>query len=277
MPKFLLIGQNGTLGTAFKQLLPSEDTAAPERDRLDITNQEQVQNFFTEHQPEVVINCSAYTNVDGAESDFSTAYQINAEAVGYLSAACNQIKARLIHFSTGMVFGGTNPTGYNESDTPNPINKYGESKLAGEKIIQNTAQKYYIVRTEWLYGKPVSETAKKSFVEIMLDLGQTGKVKAVNDETGKPTWAKDLAQAVIDLIDSKRENGLYHLTNEGVASREDWTKEIYVQKGMSVEIESVPGSTFPRPAKRPEFELLNNTKLPKLRSWQEALAEYLKQ
>ncbi len=277
MPKFLIIGHNGTLGTAFKQVLPSEQTFVVDRESLDITDSEQVQKFLAEHKPEVVINCAAYTNVDSAESDYETAYKINAEAVGNLSEACNQIKARLIHFSTGMVFAGTSADGYSEDATTNPINKYGESKLAGEKLIQEKAQQYYIVRTEWLYGKPTSESAKKSFVEIMLDLGQTGKVKAVNDETGKPTWAKDLAQAVIDLIDSKRENGLYHLTNEGVASREDWTKEIYVQKGMSVEIESVPGSTFPRPAKRPEFELLNNTKLPKLRSWQEALAEYLKQ
>ncbi len=275
MGRFLIIGHKGTLGTAFTKLLPTEQIITVDRDSLDITNKQQIEAFFAKHRPEIVINCAAYTNVDGAEAEYESAYMINANAVGYLSEACNNIKARLIHYSTGMVFPGTNQNGYNEDSETNPVNKYGETKLAGEKLIQNTAQNYYIIRTEWLYGKPASGTAKKSFVELMIELGKSGKVRGVVDEIGKPTWTNDLAKATLELLRDDNPSGVYHLTNEGEASRLDWATAIYKIKNMAVEIEPVSGSSFPRPANRPEFELLNNTKLPQLRSWQEALIEYL--
>lgn len=275
MSKYLIIGNRGTLGNEFVNLISSDQQLAVDRNELDITDQNAVKDFLITHKPEVVINCAAYTNVDGAESDYEAAHKINAEAVGYLSSACNQVNARLVHFSTGMVFPGTDPEGYNENTEPQPVNNYGVSKLAGEKIIQNSCNNHYLIRTEWLYGKPASESAKKSFVELMIELGKSGKVKGVTDEIGKPTWAKDLAQATIELIQSGKPNGIYHLANEGKASRLDWVNEIYKITEMTAEIEPVSGSSFPRPAKRPEFELINNTKLPKMRSWQEALQEYL--
>ncbi len=275
MQTYLIIGHLGTLGNEFRELLNGQELLLADRSELDITDPNSVAQYFSAQKPDVVINCAAYTNVDGAETDYNSALLVNATALKFLSENCNKAGATLIHFSTGMVFLGEDPNGYNEDDATDPINRYGESKLQGEKIIQATAEHYYIIRTEWLYGKPQSSDAKKSFVEIMLNLGHTGKVKAVNDEHGKPTWAKDLAMATLALIDSKAQNGIYHLINEGSASREDWTREIYKLRGMDVEIESVPGTTFPRPAKRPEFELLNNTKLPKLRTWQAALKEYL--
>lgn len=275
MPKFLLIGSKGTLGSEFAQLIPEAELILGNRPEFDVTNFEAAKNFISKHKPDFVINCSAYTNVDGAETDYDSALALNAEAAKNLAETCNTIGATLIHFSTGMVFAGNNPYGYSESDPTNPINKYGESKLEGEKSIQEIADKFYIIRTEWLYGKPLTETAKKSFIELMIELGKSGKVKGVVDEIGKPTWAKDLAQATLGLINSKNPSGIYHLTNEGQASRLDWTKEIYRILNMDVLAEEVHGSDFPRPAKRPQYELINNTRLPKMRSWQEALKEYL--
>jgi dTDP-4-dehydrorhamnose reductase len=275
MSKYLVIGSNGTLGSEFLSLLPKPETLAVDRDELDITDPVHLQNFFASQQPQVVINCAAYTNVDGAETDYETAKLLNADVLVELSKQCNQVGAKLIHFSTGMIFAGTDQNGYNEDSPPAPVNNYGASKLAGEQVIQQTCTDYYIIRTEWLYGKPLTETAKKSFVELMIDLGKSGKVKGVIDEVGKPTWARDLAKAVLDLTNSGQSKGIYHLVNEGQASRLDWSQEIFAIKGMTVELESVSGSDFPRPAKRPQFELLNNNKLPKLRAWQDALREYL--
>ncbi len=275
MVKYLIIGSNGTLGSEFKTLLPQAETMAVDRTGLDITNPQQVESFFSNHTPQIVVNCAAYTNVDGAETDYDTALQLNSEVLKVLSQACNQVGAKLIHFSTGMVFSGTDPLGYNEDSITSPVNKYGESKLAGEKNIQDNCQDFYIIRSEWLYGKPQSQDAKKSFVELMIELGKSGKVKGVSDEIGKPTWVKDLTTSTLNLIESAQPSGIYHLTNEGQASRLEWAQEIYKILNMKVQTEAVSGDDFPRPAKRPRYELINNTKLPKLRSWQEALTEYL--
>lgn len=277
MIKYLVIGSLGTLGSEFMRLLPANQTIGVDKQQLDVTDLNAVKTFFEEHKPKIVINCAAYTNVDGAESDYDSALLLNKTIPQILSEVCNQFNSKLVHFSTGMVFAGNNSTGYDENDQTVPVNKYGESKLEGEKVIQEVCHNFLIIRTEWLYGKPSSETAKKSFIELMIELGKSGHVKAVNDETGKPTWSKDLAKATIELISSERKNEVFHLVNEGSASRLDWVKEIYAILEMQVEVEAVSGLTFPRPAKRPEFEILNNTKLPKLRSWQEALKEYLLQ
>jgi dTDP-4-dehydrorhamnose reductase len=275
MSNILLIGSRGTLGSEFAKLVPKNNIALADRPDFDVTDFESTKNFIHQHNFEVVINCSAYTNVDGAETDFDSAKLLNADAVKNLAEACRESNSTLIHFSTGMVFDGTNAEGYSEEALTNPVNKYGESKLLGEKAIQEVGGKYFIIRTEWLYGKPATKTAKKSFVELMIELGKSGKVKGVTDEIGKPTWAKDLAEATLELINSEQTSGIYHLINEGQASRLDWAKKIYQIMDMDVECEEALGSSFQRAARRPNYELLNNTKLPKIRSWQEALEEYL--
>lgn len=275
MKKYLIIGDKGTLGTEFKNLLKTEDVLAVDKETLDITDPSAIKEYFSKHKPSVVINCAAFTNVDGTEAYYELASNINGAAVKYLSNACNHIGAKLIHFSTGMVFEGKNESGYNEDATPHPINKYGLTKLEGEKNLQKFCENYYLIRTEWIYGHPASHIAKTSFIEMMINLGEFGKVKGVTNEIGKPTWARDLAKATIELINSDKPKGIYHLVNEGQASRFDWVKEIYAIKKMGVNVEPVSGADFPRPAKRGHYELLNNTKLPLLRPWQEALREYL--
>lgn len=273
MNKNLIIGTSGTLGREFAKLLPHAIMVSGETE-LDVTNHDAVAIFLQTHRPNIIFNCTAYTNVDGAETNFDTALLLNRDAPANLAQEAAKIGARLVHFSTGMVFRGNDENGCSENTPTSPVNKYGESKLAGEQAVLSASPDHFVIRTEWLYGKPMSATAKKSFVEIMLEAGKSGKVKAVTDEIGQPTWARDLATASLELVESNP-GGIYHLANEGQASRYDWAAEIYRIGGMPVEIEPVPGSTFPRAAKRPEYELLINTKTTKLRDWREALREYL--
>lgn len=276
MPQYIIIGSNGTLGSEFKKLLPVEEVLLADRPEVDISNFDATRDFLIAHKPSVVINCAAFTNVDGAETDYEAALLVNAEAVKNIAEVCNDISATLIHFSTGMVFDGANAAGYDEKAEPRPVNNYGQSKLEGEKYITAVCENYYIVRTEWLYGKPLNETAKKSFVELMITLGKSGNmVKGVTDEIGQPTWAKDLAEGTIRLLTEAKPRGIYHIANEGQASRLEWAQEIYRILNMHVLTEEVHGSDFPRPATRPHYELLINTKLPPMRPWQDALAEYL--
>lgn len=276
MAKYLILGGGGTLGSEFKQLLPSEIILSPNRSELDLSEPANISSFFKEHRPEVVINCAAYTNVDQAETD-SLNYTINAKLPEWLSQECRKLNSILVHFSTGMVFSGDDPKGHNEESPTNPINKYGSAKLAGEKSIQENLVSYYIIRTEWLYGKPSNNSAKKSFIDIMIELGRSGYVKGVADEFGQPTWARDIAKAVLGMLETKPSYGIYHLANEGRASRMEWAQEIFKILAMDVAIEPVPASSFQRTAERPKYELLNNNKLAKLRPWQEALKEYLTQ
>jgi dTDP-4-dehydrorhamnose reductase len=275
MSGILLIGSRGTLGSEFTKLISKQNIVLADRPNFDVTNFTSTTNFIRRHNFEVVINCSAYTNVDGAETDYDSAKLVNVDAVKNLARVCKQSGSTLIHYSSGMVFDGTNPAGYNEDSLPQPINKYGKSKLLGEKAIEETKGKYFIIRTEWLYGKPATTSAKKSFIDLMIELGKSGKVQGVTDEVGKPTWAKDLAQATLSLISSKQPTGIYHLINEGWASRLDWAKEIFKIMNMQVECQAIQGSSLKRAAPRPNYELLNNTKLPKMRSWQSALQDYL--
>lgn len=277
MTKYLVLGSKGTLGTEFGRLLPTDETVCLAKNGVDVTDADMVLSVVQRYRPEVVINCTAFTNVDLAETEYDQALAINGTAVANIARACTASGSLLIHFSTGMVFEGNEPNGYNESSPTAPVNRYGESKLAGESQILALSERYHIIRTEWLYGQPQTHTAKKSFIELMIELGKTGTVKAVNNEFGQPTWAKDLAVATLDLIHAEKPNGVYHLANEGIASRLDWVKEIYAILNIPAEILPVDATSFPRTAPRPHYEILNNTKLPKLRAWQSALQEYLNQ
>ncbi len=276
MSNVLIVGKNGNLGRELVSMYP--DATAWGRDELDVTEEQAVSKKLAELQPDVVFNCTAYNDVDGAEQNSELANQINTKAPELLAKVCEQIGATLVHFSTGQVFAGDSKDGYTETDTPQPINAYGQSKLAGEQAVASSCKKHYVVRTEWLYAKPATTgTSKKSFNDIMLEMAEAGKpIKAVNDEFGKPTYAKDLAVMSKELVEQNLPYGIYHGINEGVASRYDWAKEIFRIKNIEADLSPVPASTFPpRAAKRPQYEILNNTKFPKLRSWQDALKDYL--
>ncbi|MBX4204820.1 MAG: dTDP-4-dehydrorhamnose reductase [Candidatus Doudnabacteria bacterium] len=275
MSKILILGYLGGLGQAFMEVYEDEKPIGLDREDFDIANESQVLEIIQKHQPSLVINCTGYTAVDKAEVEREFAESINGSGPGFVAAACKEVGATLVHFSTGMVFDGNNSEGYNEDALTNPINTYGRTKLLGEIEVQKRMDNFYIIRSAWLFGK--TKTGKKSFIDIMLEKAQTGEViKAVTDEVGCPTYDFDLAQATRALIEVKKPFGLYHITNSGRANRFDWAEEIFRIKEIEADVVGVPASDFPkRAALRPKFEVLNNTKFILLRPWQEALEEFL--
>ena len=282
--KIMLLGKSGMLGSCFMDFfvgMVGLNLHAYGHADLDITDAVKLREKFLEIKPDLVINCTAYTAVDDAEKNRDAAFKLNAEAVGNVVKACKEIDAALIHFSTDYVFDGMKAEGYSEGDAVAPINVYGESKLAGEKLIEENMEKYYIVRTSWLFGKN-----GKNFVDTMLKYGaaaiQNGtEMKVVNDQIGSPTYTHDLVNAVIGQIVEPLEDGkpfpfgIYHLTNSGVCSWYDFAKKIFEIKKMEVRVLPVTTAEFPRPAKRPNFSILLNSKMPAMRSWIEAVETYL--
>lgn len=281
MKKILVIGKNGNLGSELVRQLQRETVTlvAWDKEELNITNAADGAKKIGALQPDVVFNCAAYNNVDAAEVDSSLATSINGDAPGFIAQACADAGAIFVHYSSDYVFNGESPAGYSETSQPQPINAYGQSKLLGEQAIQKNTDKFYIIRTSWLFGtKGSSPASKPSFVDTMLALAKTKpELKLVSDEQSRPTYIADLAVASIALAESGRSYGIYHIVNEGTASWYELAREAFSRKGLAVVTHPVSSSEFPRAAQRPRYGFLNNTKLPALRTWQEALAEYLQE
>ena len=241
---------------------------------IDITSPESVLAVIGDLKPEVVVNCAAYTDVDGCESNVETAMSVNGEGVGYLAMACRECGALLVQVSTDYVFDGGKGTPYIEDDAPCPLSIYGESKLAGE---MNAAfcREHLIVRTQWLYG-----LHGKNFVETMLRLGaEKNELAVVDDQTGSPTWTVDLARAVIALIDNGC-RGIYHAANSEYCSWNDFAKAIFAEAGLNVVVSPMTTTELNRPARRPLYSTLECGKLAadtgfRPQSWRKALQEYL--
>jgi len=295
--KVVLIGKSGMLGSCFLKMLSSDEDFemyAFGHEDLDVTDQASVSEVFQKISPDFVINCAAYTAVDDAETNKELAFMVNSEAVKSLSNACKRENAVLLHFSTDYVFNGE-IMGFVEDDKPDALNIYGESKLAGEKAIINSGVDHYIIRTSWLFGD-----GGNNFVNTMLSLGEKHKIlKIVSDQIGSPTYTHDLCMAVIEyflhpfLTDVKREHehlindsfdiheklefGVYHLTNSGNVSWSNFAREIFMVKGMDIEVLDISSEEFGRPAKRPPNSVLLSTKADfRMRSWKDALMAYLK-
>lgn len=255
----------------------NNELIAWDKENLDITKKEQVAEKIINLKPDLIINSAAYNDVDGCEKNFEFAKLLNGYAVGYLANAADKLDIPVVHFSTGYVFDGEKGN-YSEDMAPNPISKYAESKLLGEEELKKATQRFYLIRTNLLFGNPgLAENSKKSFVELMLGLIKAkNKLQIINDEVSNPTYVKDLAEAAYELVSNNYPFGIYHLINDGNASWYDWAKEIFKIRNLAVEIEAVGADKFPRDARRPRNSSLLNTKFPKLRSWQNALNEYLK-
>ncbi len=260
--KTLIIGSSGMLGSDLCKVFP--DAVKLTHHDLDITDREQVIESILKIKPDVVINAAAYTNVDGCEDNKELAFKVNGYGPGYIAEACAKVGAALVHISTDYVFDGSKKE-YIESDIPNPINVYGDSKLLGEKKIIENINDYRIVRISWLFG-----IHGKNFVETMLKLSrEMDAVKVVNDQFGKPTYTMDLASKIREIIEL--EPGIYHITNDGICSWYEFASSI---------IDNVVPCTseeFPRKAKRPKYSILVNTKTEPMRHWREALKVYLKE
>lgn len=287
-----------------------------DREDLDITKEKAVWMKIKVLKPEIIINAAAYNAVDKCEpvksrqsgttgqgrKEYNLAMAINGKAPGYLAKTAKKLGAVLVHYSTDYVFDGDveklinqepegcahhcascslhhgQKLGYAEDAKPNPISQYGRSKLAGEKEVQKNTKKYYLIRISKLFGKPAEiEGAKKSFFDVMLELGRKNKeVKAVDEETSCFTYAPDLAKKTKEIIDSQKPFGIFHVVNSDPCTWYEAVLELYKQAKIKTKVIPVLGSEFPRPAKRPFFSVLINTKLNPMRSWKEALKEYLK-
>lgn len=279
------MGSKGNLGSQLVKIFSADKdykVIAWDREEIDITDKELVFKKMKELKPDIVINAAAYNAVDKCEEEkeFELAEKINVEAVGYLVEACLETSAVLVHYSSDYVFAGDKKEGYKEDDEPKPINKYGETKLAGEEeLIKKSGQglKYYLIRTSKLFGpKAENEGAKPSFFDLMLDLAKKKKeLDVVNEEVSSFTYTPDLARATKKLLESEKGYGVYHITNIGRATWYEAAVELFKILDKKIKINPVSGDKFPRPAKRPAYSVLINTKFDMQRGWEEALREYL--
>lgn len=277
--KIFVTGCNGQLGRAINQQYAGDSNVSfinTDVADLDITNVDAVMEAVRAAKPDVIVNCAAHTAVDACETDWDNAYKINAIGPRNLSLAANEVKAKLVHVSTDYVFDGNATKPYTEFDTTNPQGAYGKTKLAGEEFVKAFADRYFIVRTAWLYGDG------KNFVKTMLRLAESHpEVKVVEDQVGSPTSTKELAAAIAHLIPTDN-YGLFHGTCEGVCSWADFTEEIYRLKGLSTKVNHITAAEFGAAAPRPAYSVLENYMLKlttdyRFADWHDAIAEYLKE
>lgn len=283
--KIVIIGVQGNLGTQLAKTFSNDEVVGFDRQNFDFLDFSLLTNYLEEEKPELIINAAAYNAVDKCEADKEEkkiAKNLNIDLPNFLSVFCLANEITLVHYSTDYVFSGKNKDDFFvESDCQNPVNIYGQTKAEGEKKIlelEKSGLKYYLIRTSKLFG-PAGGSAfsKTSFFDMILKLAQNGSdLKAVNEENSCFTYTPDLAAATLELIKEKSSYGVYHLINEEAATWFDGASEALRIKGLSLPIIPVSSQAFPRPAQRPFSSVLKNTKRPKLRSWKEALADYLK-
>ena len=276
--KILITGANGQLGLELQSQL-GQDTKKykvipTDYTSLDITSLNQVKAQFLLTKPDIVINCAAHTAVDKCEEDIENAYKINAIGPKNLAIACEEIGAKLIQVSTDYVFSGEVAGARREDDLTGPQSIYGTSKLLGEEYVKTFCKKHFIIRTAWLYGEG------NNFVRTMLKLAETNKeLNVVGDQFGSPTSTKDLAKAIIELMQTEY-YGTFHGTCEGECSWYEFACKIFELKGIDIKVNKVTSEEFVRPAKRPKYSVLDNFMLKlyglnSFRHWEEALKDYL--
>ncbi|MGB0892343.1 MAG: dTDP-4-dehydrorhamnose reductase [Flavobacteriaceae bacterium] len=280
MVTVLVTGSGGQLGQCFRVLSKNcteLNFVFKTSKELDITLKREIEKVF-EAPPNInyVINCAAYTDVDKAESDFTSANKINAIGVKNLAEVCVENKTTLIHFSTDFVFDGTKQQPYTETDSTNPINVYGTSKLKGESFIQDLMTNYFIIRTSWLYSN-----FGNNFVKTMLKLGKVkDEISVVDDQIGSPTNAMGLASLILIIIKSKDINyGLYHFSNKGSCSWYEFADEIFQQKKIEIHLKPILSSAYKTLTKRPKYSVLNSSKVEKtfnteVCEWKEQLKQF---
>lgn len=265
MPNVLVTGSKGQLGSELQEevsttSLPYSQFFFTDKDELDISNHVDIKNYIETNHIDTIINCAAYTAVDKAEEDEIAADKINHLAVKYLAQISKEKNIKLIHISTDYVFDGTNHKPYIESDVTNPSGIYGKTKLNGETaMLEINPDNSIIIRTSWVYS-----SYGANFVKTMLRLGnERNELRVIFDQVGTPTYAKDLAQTILEILPKIRNEKVatYHYSNEGVCSWYDFSKTIFELSNISCQVNPIETKAYPTPAKRPHYSLLNKTKI----------------
>lgn len=259
--KTLVLGASGQLGQCLKAVATERNINTlefPDEATGNILDVAALKSLFSEKKPDFVVNCAAYTAVDKAEDEIALCRLINQQGALNVAQVCKEFGATLIHVSTDFVFEGTEVNLLKEEDVAQPINVYGLTKLEGEKDIQNTLPEHYIIRTSWLY----SEYAN-NFVKTMLKLGaERDELSIIADQIGSPTYAIDLAGAILDIIASEKEAyGVYHYSNDGSVSWFDFAKGIFELSNTQVKVSPIPTSAYPTKATRPKFSVMDKSKI----------------
>lgn len=282
MSNILVTGSDGQLGSALKKASKNSDHNwfFTNRSKLDITNQASINTFIEENNINVIINCAAYTAVDKAETESDLCYLVNKIAVKYLAVACAKNKCILIHISTDYVYNPNHNEAVTEQEALNPDGAYAQSKYEGELAALDHNPKTIVIRTSWVYDEQ-----GKNFVNTMLRLGDSKKeLYVVNDQIGSPSYAKDIAEAIIKIISkltsspTKKYYGIYNFSNDGFISWYEFAKEIMRIANLDCEIHPIPSSEYPTPASRPLNSRMDKSKIVKtfdinLRNWKDSLKE----
>lgn len=263
--KILITGSNGQLGSELRTIAegyPLYEFLYTDVNELNITDESSVNHFFELHNPDVIINCAAYTAVDKAETDEETAYLVNAVATGNLARAASECGAFMVHISTDYVYDGNNHIPYTETERINPLSVYGKSKAAGEDAVHQANGKAIIIRTSWLYS-----AFGNNFVKTMIKYGrERDSLNVVFDQIGTPTDAHDLAKAILDSLPLALTADMievYHYSNEGVASWYDFAIAIHQFADIDCKVNPIPSKDYPLPAERPFYSVLDKSKIKK--------------
>lgn len=278
MKRVLVTGANGQLGQSILSI--SEAYSALEliftdREELDITNGDTVRSFFRENRPDYCINCAAYTQVDQAEKEPDKCFQINVDGVENLVHACSEVDCVFVHISTDFVFDGKKGSPYSPEDRPNPINVYGLSKYKSEQAVQDTLQKYFIIRTSWVY----SEFGKNFFKTIIRLGAEQDELRVVSDQYGSPTYAGDLARLLLFVCTHEGwKFGIYHFSNSGETTWLEFAREILLHSGSKCLVKPITSESFGAVAKRPGYSVLSDERIPPefFWPWRQSLAICLK-
>lgn len=272
-------GKNGQLGSELHEaakLFTGYEFVFADKAELDIASPSSLEIFFKTYEPKFFVNCAAYTAVDKAESEKDFSYQINAKAVGEIAALCKQYNTTLIHISTDYVFNGTGRIPYSEDDPVDPINHYGYTKSEGEKAALESHLHTIIIRTSWVYSS-YGQNFVKTMMRLMKDRAD---INVVNDQYGSPTYAADLAEAIIAIIrycvNNPVPSGIYHYGNEGSISWHDFAMAIKELSGSVCTVHAIPTEQYPTPAKRPTYTVMDKQKIQsvfmiKTKDWRESL------
>lgn len=277
MNNILVTGSTGQLGSdVVKELLKrGYSTLSPNRSELNLCSEDNIRNYILNSNCEAIVHCAAYTQVDKAEDEKDLCIKINATATKHIVKCAKILDIPMIYISTDYVFDGTKDGKYTENDETNPINIYGESKLAGEKYVQEILDKYYIVRTSWVFN-----INGKNFIETMLRLSKANnQLSIVNDQIGSPTYTKDLSRLLVDMLETSK-YGLYHATNEGYCSWYEFADTIFKLANINIDIKAINSNEYASRAKRPLNSKLSKDKLIEygfkpLPHWEDALKDYL--